>query len=153
MDINLSKLHKTVKDKGAWHAAVHGGHKELDMTEQLNNTNNIHNTKASTSESESESHSVMSDYLQPHGLYSPGILQARKLEWVAFPSPGDLPNPWIKLSHKGSPILQFENISSSVLNCLYGPTLTSVHDYWKNHCFDYTDLCQQSNISSFHYAV
>ena len=85
MDINLSKLHKTVKDKGAWHAAVHGGHKELDMTEQLNNTNNIHNTKASTSESESESHSVMSDYLQPHGLYSPGILQARLLEWVDVP--------------------------------------------------------------------
>ena len=34
---------------------------------------------------ESESCSVMSDSLQPHGLYSPGILQARKLEWVAFP--------------------------------------------------------------------
>ena len=25
-----------------------------------------------------------------------GILQARILEWVAFPSPGDLPNPGIK---------------------------------------------------------
>ena len=23
---------------------------------------------------------------------------------------------------------------------LYGPTLTSIHDYWKNHSFDYTDL-------------
>ena len=23
------------------------------------------------------------------------------------------------------------------------------HDYWKNHSFDYTDLCQQSNISIF----
>ena len=23
---------------------------------------------------------------------------------------------------------------------LYGPTLTPVHDYWKNHSFDYTDL-------------
>ena len=98
---------------------------------------------------ESESCSVVSDFLQPHGLYSPGILQARKLEWVAFPSPGDLPNPRIKLSHKGSPILQFENISSSVLNLLYGPTLTSVHDYWKNHCFDCTDLCWQSNVSAF----
>ena len=32
---------------------------------------------------ESESYSVMSDYLQPHGLYR--ILQARILEWVAFP--------------------------------------------------------------------
>ena len=26
-------------------------------------------------------------------------------------------------------------------NLLYGPTLTSIHDYWENHCFDYTDLC------------
>ena len=36
-------------------------------------------------ESESKSHSVMSDSLQPHGLYSPWNLQARILEWVAFP--------------------------------------------------------------------
>ena len=25
-----------------------------------------------------------------------GILQARRLEWVAFPFPGDFPNPGIK---------------------------------------------------------
>ena len=25
---------------------------------------------------------------------------------------------------------------------LYGPTLTSIHDYWKNHSFDYMDLCE-----------
>ena len=35
-------------------------------------------------ESESESHSVVSDSLRPHGLYS-GILQAKILEWVTFP--------------------------------------------------------------------
>ena len=29
----------------------------------------------------------------------------------------------------------FESISSSVLRLLYGPTLTSVHDYWKDHSF------------------
>ena len=35
---------------------------------------------------ESESCSVVSDSLQPHGLYAvPGILQVRILEWVAFP--------------------------------------------------------------------
>ena len=27
-------------------------------------------------------------------------------------------------------------ISSSVLSLLYGPTLTSIHDYWKNRIFD-----------------
>ena len=30
--------------------------------------------------------------------------------------------------------------SISMLNLLYGPTLTSIHDYWKNHSFDYTDF-------------
>ena len=28
---------------------------------------------------------------------------------------------------------QFESINSSALSLFYGPTLTSVHDYWKNH--------------------
>ena len=32
---------------------------------------------------------------------------------------------------------------------LYGPTLTTIHDYWKDHIFEYTDLCQKSNISAF----
>ena len=41
---------------------------------------------------------------------------------------------------------QFESIISLELNLLYGPTLTSVHDYWKNHSFDYMDLCWQSNV-------
>ena len=44
---------------------------------------------------------------------------------------------------------QFENINSLVLSLLYGPTLTSVHDYWKNQSFDYTGLCQESNVSAY----
>ena len=31
---------------------------------------------------------------------------------------------------------QFEGINSLALSLLYGPTLTSIHDYWKNHSFD-----------------
>ena len=27
--------------------------------------------------------------------------------------------------------------------------LTSIHDYWKNHSFDYMDLCWQSDVSAF----
>ena len=35
--------------------------------------------------SESESRSVVSDSLRPHGLSVHGILQARILDWVAYP--------------------------------------------------------------------
>ena len=31
--------------------------------------------------------------------------------------------------------------------------LTSIHDYWKNHSLDRTDLCWQSNVSAFEYAI
>ena len=30
----------------------------------------------------------------------------------------------------------FESINTSVLSFLYSPTLTSIHDHWKNHSFD-----------------
>ena len=52
-------------------------------------------------------------------------------------------------SQQSSPTPQFKSISSSVLRFLYGPTLTSIHDYWKTHSFDNTDLCWQSNVSAF----
>ena len=39
---------------------------------------------------------------------------------------------------------QFKSINSLVLGFLYSPTLTSIHDYWKNHSLDYTDLCGKS---------
>ena len=36
MDMSLSKLQELVVDREAWHAEVHGGHKELETTELLN---------------------------------------------------------------------------------------------------------------------
>ena len=35
-----------------------------------------------------------------------------------------------------SPTSQFKSISSSVLSLLHSPTLTSIHDHWKNHSLD-----------------
>ena len=29
------------------------------------------------------------------------------------------------------------------------PTVTSIHDHWKNHSLDQMDLCWQSNVSDF----
>ena len=52
-------------------------------------------------------------------------------------------------SQESSPESQFESINSSAFRLLYGPTLTFIHDYWKNHSFDYTDLCRQSDVSAF----
>ena len=50
---------------------------------------------------------------------------------------------------KSSPAPQFKSINSLVLSLLYGPSLTSVPDYWINRGFDYTDLCQQSDVLLF----
>ena len=54
-------------------------------------------------------------------------------------------------SQESSPMPQFKSISSSMLSFLYGPTLKSMHNYWKNHSFDYMDLCcpTKSAISAF----
>ena len=35
-----------------------------------------------------------------------------------------------------SPTPQFKSINSSALSFLHSPTLTLIHDYWKNHSFD-----------------
>ena len=40
------------------------------------------------------------------------------------------------------PTPQFKDINSSALSFLYGPTLTSICDYWENHRFDCMDLCK-----------
>ena len=47
-----------------------------------------------------------------------------------------------KDSQESSPTPKFESISSSVLSFLFSPTLTYIHDHWKNRSFDQTDLCR-----------
>ena len=54
---------------------------------------------------------------------------------------------WLDLL--ASPATQFESINSLVLSLLYGPTITSIHDYWKNQSFDSMNFCRQSNVSAF----
>ena len=63
---------------------------------------------------------------------------------------------WISLQSKGLSkvfsVSQFKsiNLTFSLLSC---PALTSGHNYWENCSFDYTDLCWQSNMSTFWYTV
>ena len=136
------------------------------------------------------SHSVVSDFLQPHGLQHarlpcpfppPRICSLMSIESVmpsnhlVFCHPLLLPSifPSIRVfsmsqlifcfsispSNEYSRLISFrtdwldllavqgslksllqqhssKSISSSVLSLLYGPALTSIHDYWKNHSFD-----------------
>ena len=44
------------------------------------------------------------------------------------------------LSQESSSTPQFKSTNSSALRFLYSPTLTSIHDYWKNLSFDYMNL-------------
>ena len=39
-------------------------------------------------------------------------------------------------SLESSSVPKFQNINPLVLSLIYGPALTSVHDYWKNHSLD-----------------
>ena len=65
--------------------------------------------------------------ISPSNEYS-GLISFR-MDLVGSPcSPRD--------SQESSPIPQFKSINSSALRFPYCPTLTSIHDYCKNHSFD-----------------
>ena len=67
-------------------------------------------------------------------------LQHQSLQWIFrtdFFSDGLVGSPCSpRDSQKSSPTPEFKGIYSSVLSFLYSPTLTSIHDYWKNYSFD-----------------
>ena len=70
--------------------------------------------------------------ISPFNEYS-GLISF-KIDWFdLLCSPRD--------SQESFPTPQFKSINSSVLGFLYSPTLTSIHDYWKNHSFDKMDFC------------
>ena len=58
---------------------------------------------------------------------------------------------WSPLGWTGWISLQSKGLSSGalVLSFLHSPILTSIHDHWKNHNLDQTDLYWQSNASAF----
>ena len=46
-------------------------------------------------------------------------------------------------------LLQHHSSKASILRCSTFFMVQLLHDYWKNHSFDYTGLCQQSDLSAF----
>ena len=57
----------------------------------------------------------------------PGLISFR-MDWLDLLDPRD--------SQESSPTPQFKSINSSALSLLHSPTLTSIHDRWKNHSLD-----------------
>ena len=80
--------------------------------------------------------------ISPSNEYS-GLISFR-IDWLdLFAVQGTLKSLLQHLNSKAS------ILASKGLSLLYGPTHTSVHNYWKNHSFNLTDLCQQGDISAF----
>ena len=75
--------------------------------------------------------------ISPSSEYS-GLISFR-IDWFNF-----LANP--RDSQESSPAPQFKSINSLALSFFM---VQLSHDCWKNHSFDYTDLCQQSDVSAF----
>ena len=69
--------------------------------------------------------------ISPSNEYS-GLISFR-IDWFDLLHPRD--------SQESSPAWHFRSIYPLEFSLLYGPTLTFVHDYWKNHSFGYPNLC------------
>ena len=76
--------------------------------------------------------------ISPSNEYS-GLLSFR-MDWFDLAVQGTLES---LLQHHSSKASTFQR------SAFFMVQLTSVHDYWKNHSFDQTDLCWQSNVSAF----
>ena len=81
---------------------------------------------------------------------SASVLPMNIQDWLPLGLTG-----WISLQSKGlstvKSFLQHHSSKASILWCsaFFMVQLTSTHDYWRNHSFDYADLCWQSNVSAF----
>jgi len=65
-------------------------------------------------------------YISPSKEH-PGLMSFR-MDWLDLLA--------VQGTQESSPTPQFKSINSSALSFLHSPTLTSIHDYWKNHSLD-----------------
>ena len=65
----------------------------------------------------------------------PGLISFR-MDWLDLLAvPGTLKS-LLSTGWESSPTPQFKSNNSSALSFLHSPTLTSIHDHWKNHSLD-----------------
>ena len=81
----------------------------------------------------SSSHQVAKILELQHQSFQSGLISFR-IDWFDLSA--------VQGALKSSLAPQFTSISSSLLSLLYGPPLTFVHDYWKNHSFVQTYVCK-----------
>ena len=152
-------------DREAWDPAIHGGHKELDTAEQLNNNNkhistvhfdsfNISSVAQSPTISSSvvpfssclQSFSASGSFQMNQFFASGGQSIGVSFSFSINPSNEcsgliSLRIDWLDVlvvhgTLEFSPTRQFKRMNSSLLSFLYSATAKSIHDSWKNHSFD-----------------
>ena len=86
-----------------------------------------------------------SSSLSPSNEYS-GLISFRMVWLELLAVQGTLKS---LLQHHSSKALTLQHSAFFIVQLSH----TYIHDYWKNHSFDYMDLCWQNNVSAFYYAV
>ena len=94
--------------------------------------------------------SVPMSWLFPSGGQSIGVSASESVllmniqDWFSFFKIGCFDLFAVQGTLKSLPKHHSSKAPILVLSLHYGPALISVHNYWKNHIFDYTALCHKS---------
>ena len=107
--MSLIKFREIMKDREAWWAAVHGVAVRYSWaTEQQQRKREMFSLTGKGNRAQwRESHSIMSNSLRPHGLYSPWNSSGQNTGVGSLSFPGDLPNPGVE---PRSPTLQVDSL-------------------------------------------
>ena len=128
-------------DRQAWQATVPRVAQESDTTQQLNSNSNKKEAMNSTG--------VWVVRWPKYWTFSFSIIPSKEIPGLI-----SFRMDWLDpLAVQGAlkSLLQHHSSKASILqhSAFFSPTLTSRHDYQKNHSLDQTDLCWQSNVSAF----